>query len=160
MDNDQLLAEIRRRIANGEITADSIMEFAPPPAKKRGRPRKPPVPKKANGRPLKIERRKIVFAVWLLFHDRLPKQELKALLADCFDVDISIIEKHVAEINRISRDPRWFIGRNVECGMVLAIPQKKLRKLMMRGRRCQASGMLFDPAEELESYILQKPPEK
>ena len=135
MDHDKL--KILKRVESGEISAEQALAMLGD-RKKPGRKPKAKTPKKPNGRPLNLKQREKILAYWVLYHDKMPKQRLKEKLSDMLHVDISVIEKRIAEINRVARDPNILILRDDE-GRVLACTKAEFRRAQIRARRMSSN---------------------
>jgi hypothetical protein len=138
MNHDRL--KILKRLEAGEITAEQADALLASSGKRGPKPKAKQPKASRNGRPIDYEQRKLILAYWVMYHDKMPKQRLKEILSDALNVDISVIVKRIAEINRVARKHRdILILRDEERGIVMA------------GTRVELSRML-------RSGIVQKPP--
>lgn len=128
MSNDRL--DILKRLESGEITAEQADAMLGSKSRRGPKPKAKP-PKKSNGRPVDFEQRKLILGFWVMFHDKMPKQQLKEILSDALEVDISVIAKRIAEINRAARKNRdLLILRHEERGIVLAGTRVELSRML------------------------------
>lgn len=149
------LKEILERVAMGEIAPDEARALirgkhapnpssAKPDKRKRGRPR-------GTISPRRQELYGAILALWVQFHDRMPKTKLRQMLADGLGVEDSYIGKAIARINRLEKSGA-FIGRSKD-GQVIALTAEEVRRSKLR----QTLGMSpFRQGELLNVFDSQK----
>lgn len=99
-DNRRLILE---RLVRGEISVDQ--------AERQLQSEQKPASRQRRGRPRKVYERLVVSVIWIKFHERYGKQRLRDLLSESLCVDSSVISKHIARLNKLAKNPAYFIGR-------------------------------------------------
>lgn len=131
------LLQILNKLQSGETTSAQVADAMTRPVegKKggRGRPRKisdKSAQKRPKGRP-KSEMRKenylIAATFWVLFHDRIPKMTLRAVLSEALFLSDTSIGKIVARINTLAKHG-YFIGRSEDGSKAIFLTPKEYAK--------------------------------
>ena len=149
------LQDILERVASGELSP----EEARPLLSTQSKTARPNPKKRKRGRPhgtiskRRKENYSLILGYWVLFHDRIPKMELRRLLAEGLHVEESYVGKAIARINSLEKDGA-FIGRSKD-GHVIALTAEEARRAEFR----QTLGMSsFRQGELLKVLDFQRKP--